>query len=70
MKSVKVFETYDGQLFKTEKEAIAHEETERIKQDISVFIETDFYQYKKYYSSIHTLTRNIIAWEMYKKEMK
>ena len=70
MKSVKVFETYDGQLFKTEKEAIVHEETERIKQDISVFVETEFYQYKKSYTTIHTLTKNIIAWEKYKKEMK
>ena len=70
MKSIKVFETADGKLFKTEQEAKLHEEVEAIKLDVAVFVETEYYPFKKSYTSTHTLTRNIIAWEKYKKEMK
>jgi len=70
MKQITVYEADDGQLFKTKEDAAIHEATELLKKNILVFIDSEFYPYKKSYTANHTLTRNIIAWEKFKKEKK
>jgi hypothetical protein len=70
MKQITVYEASDGQLFKTKEDAVEHEEKELIKKEVEVFLASEFYPYKKSYNSNHTLTRNIIAWEKFKKEKK
>lgn len=70
MKTLSVYQTDDGQVFKTKEEAALHERVLAIQDDVLKFIDSKYYPYKKALNTKYIATRTIVGWEKFKEEKK
>ena len=70
MKEINVYQTEDGEVFKTKQEAALHEKTLALRGEIKKYIASDFYPYKKALNTKYIVGKTIAGWERFKEVNK
>ena len=70
MKTLSVYQTDDGQVFRTKEEAAMHERVLAIQDDVLKFIDSKHYPYKKALHTKYIVTKTIVGWEQFKEAKK